>query len=367
MAGMDKRADLVLEGGGVKGVGLVGALHELHTAGYRFGRAAGTRVAGTSAGAVVGALAAAGMPPERMRELLFDVDYRRFRDASAAERVPLVGRGFSLLSLLFEQGVFEGDHLREWLGNELAGLGVETFDDLALDDPAPWMGEDQRYSLVVTATDVTLGRLVRLPWDYRSVYGVAEPGRQRVADAVRASMSIPFFFEPVTIANPGTGLVSTLVDGGVLSNFPIDTLDRPDGRQPRWPTFGVKLLPAFGEDTLRLPLVGAPHLPALRLLTSLVGTAIVGHDQTYLDRPWVRARTIQVDTEGVGMVDFDLDEGQRHHLYRNGRTAAAAFLATWDWDDYRARYRPPARTSGRKTSGRKTSGRAETAGSLLGP
>src|SRR6185437_7564029 len=133
-------------------------------------------------------------------------------------------------------GVFEGDHLREWLGNELAGLGVETFDDLALDDPAPWMGEDQRYSLVVTATDVTLGRLVRLPWDYRSVYGVAEPGRQRVADAVRASMSIPFFFEPVTIANPGTGLVSTLVDGGVLSNFPIDTLDRPDGRQPRWPT-----------------------------------------------------------------------------------------------------------------------------------
>ncbi|MEV7808947.1 patatin-like phospholipase family protein [Microbispora sp. NPDC088329] len=355
MAGGDTRADLVLEGGGVKGVALVGALHELHAAGYRFGRPAGTRVAGTSAGAVVGALAAAGMPPERMRELLCAVDYRKFRDASAVERVPLAGGGFSLLSLLFERGVFEGDYLREWLGNELADLGVETFDDLALDDPAPWMGEDERYSLVVTVTDVTLGRLVRLPWDYRAVYGVPDPGRQRVADAVRASMSIPFFFEPVTITNSATGLVSTLVDGGVLSNFPIDTLDRPDGQQPRRPTFGVKLLPAFREDTLRLPFVGAPHLPALRLLASLVGTAIVGHDQTYLSRPWVSARTIQVDTEGVGVVDFDLDERQKLHLYRNGRTAAAAFLSAWDWDDYRARYRPPA----------KIGGRVETAGSLL--
>ena len=48
------RADLVLEGGGVKGLALVGAVTGLHDAGYAF-----PRVAGSSAGAVVACLVAA--------------------------------------------------------------------------------------------------------------------------------------------------------------------------------------------------------------------------------------------------------------------------------------------------------------------
>ena len=45
---------------------------------------------------------------------------------------------------------------------------------------------------------MTTGQLVRLPWDYRRVYGL-DPDEQSVADAVRASMAIPFFFRPVTL------------------------------------------------------------------------------------------------------------------------------------------------------------------------
>ena len=62
--------------------------------------------------------------------------------------------------------------------------------------------------------------------DYRRV-GL-DPDEQPVADAVRASMSIPFFFRPVSL-RATSGLTSTLVDGGLLSNFPIDSLDRTDG------------------------------------------------------------------------------------------------------------------------------------------
>lgn len=332
----ERSADLVLEGGGVKGIGLVGALHELDRAGYRFGRFVDTRVAGTSAGAVVGSLVAAGMPVDRMQRMIRKVNYRRFRDKSALDRVPFVGEG---ISLLFERGVYEGDYLREWLGNLLAELNVETFDDLAIDDPDPWMDEDQRYSLVVMATDVTLGQLVRLPWDYRRLYGL-DPGKQRVVDAVRASMSIPFFFEPVTLANRETRAPSTLVDGGVLSNFPIDALDRTDGREPRRPTFGIKLLPALPRhDAQIIPFLGARLLPPVRLLESLISTAIVGHDQTRLSLPWVKARTIQVDTGEIGITDFDLDDRREQVLYANGRRAARAFLDDWDWDDYLRRFR----------------------------
>ena len=53
-------ADLVLEGGGVKGLALVGAIEVLEEHGYRF-----RRIAGTSAGAIVGALVAGGMPAAR--------------------------------------------------------------------------------------------------------------------------------------------------------------------------------------------------------------------------------------------------------------------------------------------------------------
>lgn len=340
MANARKPADLVLEGGGVKGIGLVGALSELDKAGYRFGRSAGTRVAGTSAGAVAGALVAAGMPIEQIREVMYNLDYRNFRDKSTIGRLPIVGDGYDLL---FEKGVYEGDFLRTWLRDQLKELGVETFADLELVDPPSWMEPDQQYSLVVMATDVTTGQLVRLPWDYR-MYGL-DPGRQRVADAVRASMSIPFVYKPVTMTNPRTKQSSTLVDGGVLSNFPIDALDRLDGKPPRWPTFGVKLLPALPhDDKLMLPhslraLLGAPVMPAAGLLESVLTTAIVGNDQTRLKQPWAAARTIRVDTNSVGVTDFDLTDEQKRLLFDNGRKAARAFIRDWDFKDYLARYR----------------------------
>ena len=52
----------------------------------------------------------------------------------------------------------------------------------------------------MTCSDLTLGQLVRLPWDYASVYGL-DPDTQPVAEAVRASMSIPFLFHPTTLAH----------------------------------------------------------------------------------------------------------------------------------------------------------------------
>jgi NTE family protein len=331
-----KSADLVLEGGGVKGIALVGALHELERAGYQF-----ERIAGTSAGSVAGALVAAGYSTGELRKIMFDVDYRKFRDTSALDRVPLIGKG---LSLLFEQGVYEGDYLQEWLDEQLRKRGVTTFADLEIDDPDGTLEADQRFSLVVMVTDLTLGQQVRLPWDYRRLYGL-DPRKRPVVEAVRASMSIPFFFEPVTLTNPRTKLRSTLVDGGVLSNYPIDSLDRTDGRQPRWPTFGVKLLPALPRDDAQMfPLLGAPLLPPVQLLKSLVATSIVGHDQTRLNLPWVDARTIRVDTHPAGVVEFGLNDQQKLRLYDNGRRAARAFLRKWNWDSYLEKYRPQAVT-----------------------
>jgi len=68
----------------------------------------------------------------------------------------------------------------------------------------------------------------------------------------------------------------------------------------------------------------------------VITTAIVGHDQTYVDRPCVRKRTITVDTSPVGVVEFGASATQREQVSANGRRAAAEFLSSWDWDAYRA-------------------------------
>ena len=78
------------------------------------------------------------------------------------------------------------------------------------------------------------------------------------------------------------------------------------------------------------PVLGLPVLPAVRLLQQVVATAIVGHDQTHLERPCVRRRTMEVDTRSVGIVEFDVDDARRKGLIRNGGRTAQGFLDRWD-------------------------------------
>jgi NTE family protein len=323
------KADVVLEGGGVKGIGLVGALVALTEAGYEL-----NRIAGTSAGAVVGSVAAAGLTGERLKQVALSLDYKKFQDASTIDRIPLIGPAGALID---GEGLYKGDYAHEWIRTQLAKLNIHTFGDLKIDDPD--LPAERRYKLVVTASDATLGQLVHLPWDYESVYG-REPDEMPVADAVRASMSIPFFFRPVRLTNPKTKLQSILLDGGLLSNFPIDSLDRTDGTKPRWPTFGVTLLPNLpaGDDKV-IPLLDLPQPGGLRLLERVISTVLVGRDQAYLNQPSVSVRAIRVDSTEVGVVDFGITGPETQALYQKGYDAAHAFLSTWDWPRYLARFR----------------------------
>ena len=315
-------ADLVLEGGGVKGLGTAGAVMGLLDAGYRF-----QRVAGTSVGAVAACFAAAGADSATYRDILSRLDLSKVPD----RRVPLPFVSESV-SLIARRGAYAGDWIRTFVLRELADLGVRTFRDLRRDDPGgdPALATpDHRYRLVVMATDVTNGRLLRLPWDY-ALFGL-DPDDQVVADAVRMSLSIPFYFEPCTLTNRGTGTEATIVDGGVLSNFAIEIFDRTDGLPARWPTFGVRLLPdlpaGLGDV---VPFHGVPMLPTVRLLEQVVATSLVGRDQTHLDRPGVRERTMTVDTSGTAITEFEIRAKEKDGLIERGRATAHDFLQRWD-------------------------------------
>jgi NTE family protein len=106
---MKDPADVVLEGGGVKGIGLVGALARLDRD-FRVERAAGTSV-----GALVAALVAAGVSGDEIRTTLLAFPFTEVPRKDALDRIPVVG---PVASLLASRGVYETGFVREWLSGE---------------------------------------------------------------------------------------------------------------------------------------------------------------------------------------------------------------------------------------------------------
>ncbi len=315
---MSNSADLVLEGGGVRGIGLVGAISELSKQGYAF-----NRVAGASAGAIVGSLVAAGCPPDKMVEVMKSLDYTKFRDPTLMSRLGLPGK---ITSLLIENGLYKGDYLTNWMTEQLASCGVTTFGDLKLDDSsAAHLPKEKAYKLVVVVADLTQSKLVYLPWDYHK-YGL-DPDKQTVASAIRASIAIPFFYKPARLGK------SSLVDGGLLSNFPIEVFDAPEGTKPRWPTFGVKLSSREKSNLMPRNISGP-----FSLASALYATAINGHDQRHLDNPETLARTMFVDSLDIKAADFDITPAKQALLFSNGQHAAQKFIANWDFTDFKEQF-----------------------------
>lgn len=307
------RADLVCEGGGVRGIGLVGAVDALTAAGYRF-----PRVAGTSAGAVVASLVAAlqvaGEPLSRLVEVMRAIDYRKFMDRNLIGRVPVIGGG---LSLLVSDGVYRGGYLEQLLAGLLGDLGVRTFGDLRTGEQPDRFA----WSLVVTASDLSRRRLVRVPWDLRS-YGI-DPDEFSVARAVRASSAIAFVFEPVRVGG------ATWVDGGLLSDFPVELFDRP-GAEPRWPTFGIRLSARPGIPPTH------PVRGPVSLGIAAIETLVSNQDNAYIDDPCTVRRTIFVPADEISPIDFNITAEQRDALYQRGLQAGQQFLQTWNYQDYLA-------------------------------
>ena len=332
-------ADLVLEGGGVKGIGLAGAILVLAEAGYRFPRTAGTS-AGAIAAVLVAAIEKSGQDMAVLREYLNAVDYQQFMATSTLRRAfeRVGGRFAEACELMFRPGLYSGDYLRTWLGAKLAECGVSTWSDLAItmdDDPGMSLPACQRYRAVVHVSDISRGMLARLPWDYDDYYGLPAAD-QEVVGSVRASMSIPFFFEPVrTVSRPSQarmpdgsvitwpGGTVTWVDGGMLMNFPINAFQRIDGGPPRWPTIGIKLSAEPGVQAADVP-AGSTLREGLRCLQ----TVTCEWDRYYVGQA-TADRTIFVPNAGLTATQFDLTPQQRQTLFVNGARAATQFLIRW--------------------------------------
>jgi NTE family protein len=325
-------ADLVFEGGGVKGIGLAGAYRELSDSGYQPGC-----VAGTSAGAIMAALVAAGYTGAELEDIvLHKMSFAKFEDGTFLDHFGPIG---DIAQFFKSRGMHSGNYFRGWIRDLLAAKGKTRFGDLRNDDPDP----KRAYKLQVIASDLSARSMLVLPQDAEQLG--THPDELEIAEAIRMSMSIPVFFQPVSMNK------HEIVDGGLLSNFPVWLFDTASGTAPRFPTFGL-LLVAPGQTAPLIPTrPGAPVKPIgsdIDFLKAIAETMMEAHDRFYVEQANY-ARTIPIPTMGVGTTEFDISAARASQLFESGRNAARAFLATWDFEAYKARFRQGAAETRRES------------------
>ena len=289
--------DGVFSGGGIKGIALVGAIKEIENRGYQF-----KRVAGASAGAIIAALIAAKYTSKEIEQLLDELDLNILLD----ERKTIIPYSVAKWMLLyFRLGLYKGNELEKWLANVLEKKGLRTFADLP------------RQQLRFVASDITNGRLIVLPDDLIK-YGI-DPNSFPIAKAVRMSCSLPYFFEPVTLKSNNEA--SIIVDGGVLSNFPMWLFDDDHVDRVR-PVIGIKLSPNLKE----IPKNKINN--AIQLFGALFETMKDAHDARYISRKHEKD-IIFIPTSGVATTEFTLTEAKKQLLIKQGRDSAKKFFETW--------------------------------------
>jgi NTE family protein len=293
--------NLVFEGGGVKGVAYGGALEVLEQSQIT---PQIERVAGTSAGAITATMVSLGYTAAEFIEIMMGLDFNKLEDGSKLE---------GPLRLVEHYGWFKGDYFLNLMQSFIerkAGDGRATFRGLAT--------KGGFKGLHVFGTD--LSKQAVKEFSSQTTPDVA------VADAVRISMSIPFFFEARSYAG------DVYCDGGVLNNYPVSTFDEqytaedPETghtmlhRTPNAETLGFHL------DNLDQP---KPHpIDSLKRFTGSVFDALLDIQDILLkSNPGDERRTVFINDLGVKTTDFQISDPLKWELIAQGRIATAEYLS----------------------------------------
>ncbi len=309
---------VVFEGAGIKGLAYAGAIAGLEQG----GRMKEVRhVAGTSAGAITALLVALDYRSDEVLQIVSDTRFEAFNDGG----FPVFG---SIFRMKNHYGWYKGDRFLRWLADLIeakTGNPDITFAE---------MHQAGFRDLYVTATCVNRQRMVVLS---RETYP-----NMRILDAVRISMSIPFYFQAMWIDSEGRVLgkredrsrADLMVDGGYLANYPIFLFDSAAvgecGHPLRVPKPGVvgirmdtdaQIGLDHGEGGLTPQPVGSfgQYFSASFVLVA-----------ENLNRPFCTpedwARTISVSSLDIGPKIRRMSEKEKTDLYRSGLVATEKFL-----------------------------------------
>ena len=306
----------VFEGGGVKAIALAGAVKAAEERGIRF-----HQTAGTSSGAIVASFLAAGYNGDELKKLIMETPFNEFVVQTWVHKLKPIGPA---IRVFVKKGLYSGDRVEQWVAEKLKDKGIRTFRDL----PSK--------KLRIIASDISQGKLMVLPDDLED-YGI-DPLNFPIARAVRMSTSIPYFFDPVVLRKGPKARKKNesfadqfvyVVDGGLLSNFPLWIYDKDNAKIPegkRLPTIGFQLV---GKQKMSNRKIIGP----LTMLQALFATMLEAHDERYIEKE-NRFRTVKIPTLGVRVTDFDIKPDKSEELFQSGYKAASAYFQNWSYEAY---------------------------------
>ncbi|MGL5675727.1 MAG: patatin-like phospholipase family protein [Cellulosilyticaceae bacterium] len=289
------KANLVCKGGGVKGVALVGALACLEENGYEWGQ-----IAGTSVGAIIASLVAVGYTAKEIKDIMDELDFTLFRSPIKIGRIPIIGQ---ILSMVLFKGLYNSDYIETFLEEKFKAKGKTKFKDVGIDGMS-------RFKAI--ASDVTKQEILILP-DGLAKYGI-DPMEFELAKAVRMSISIPFYYCPIKLKEDNKK--NFIVDGGLISNFPVWLFD--DRMRGEYPTVGLNLLADKKEDT-------SMFQSPIAYLLDVIQMALYTNEEIYFSNS-KEIKMINIPTFDIKATDFELTKKDKKELYDSGYEAAVTFI-----------------------------------------
>ncbi len=291
--------DGVFSGGGIRGFALIGAIQAIEKNGFSF-----TRVAGTSAGAILASFIAVGYSADDISQIIEEVDLEQFLDS----RKSIFPTNIAKWLLLYcRMGIYKGQALEKWLQEKFLEKGIRVFGDLP------------QGALRVVASDLTNGRMMILPDDLPK-YGY-NPNEFSVARAVRMSAGLPFFFEPMAMEKENSKPI--IVDGGILSNFPLWLFDQTKNESIR-PLLGIQLSPKIENRPAR------KINNAIELFHALFETMMDAHDLRYISKS-IEKNIIFIPVDNVVTREFNIKKEKKAEMVEMGYKRAEEFLKHWSY------------------------------------
>jgi NTE family protein len=212
----------VFEGAGIRGIAYCGAIQEMEAKNL-MGNI--EKVGGTSSGAIVAMMLSLGYTGKDIETLISKTKFKKLNDGGFF----FIG-GISRIKRYF--GWYKGRKAEKWLGEIIerkTGNADITFEELY---------QKGFKDLYITGTSLTKQKAV--------IFSQETFPNMKARDAVRISISIPLYFEPVFVDSSGkiiyhpkqTQGLDVFVDGGIVENFPIHIFDKD---KPDMNTIGFRM------------------------------------------------------------------------------------------------------------------------------
>ncbi len=287
--------NLAIKGGGVKGVAYVGAIKEMDKAGL-FNPI--QRVAGTSAGALMACMICAGYSVAEIEQLMVSIIFKKFKT------------GWNPLRLFTRFGIFTGDYIISFAEELLKKSPKNLTADATFLD----MKNAGCKELYVFACNTGMHTVQE--------FSAHETPDYKVAEAIRASMSIPFFFSGWQFTHPGAKKY-TFIDGGVVYNYPLSFFDddRFTNEEVNSESMGLYL------HSTQIPKeiycrYGRPFFFSHHVFEAILDS----QDYIVLRDREQTTRSVLIDDLGLSSTDFNITDEQKQNLITSGANAAKDFI-----------------------------------------